>query len=151
MGTDEEVAIKLEPANTRVPQLLYEAKVMKTLGRVAAVPDIHWCGSEGDYNVMVMDLLGPSLEDLFKICNRKFSLKTVLSLADQMISGIEAVHAFNFLHRDIKPDNFTMGLGVRSNLVHIIDFGLSKKYRHSNKTTQHIEYRTDKSFVGTAR
>lgn len=51
------------------------------------IPTIKWCGAEGDYNVMVMELLGPSLEDLFNFCSRKFSLKTVLLLADQMVSS----------------------------------------------------------------
>jgi hypothetical protein len=51
------------------------------------VPNVHWFGVEGDYNVMVIDLLGPSLEDLFNYCKRKFSLKTVLMLADQMVSN----------------------------------------------------------------
>lgn len=52
------------------------------------IPTIRWCGAEGDYNVMVMELLGPSLEDLFNFCSRKFSLKTVLLLADQMVSTL---------------------------------------------------------------
>ena len=140
---------------------------------------------------MVMELLGPSLEDLFNFCSRKFSLKTVLLLADQMvstvhlfaqllcitaclsgcldfhvicqkievayvsgiffqISRIEYIHSKNFIHRDVKPDNFLMGLGKKGNLVYIIDFGLAKKYRDA-RTHQHIAYRENKNLTGTAR
>ena len=219
---------------TNIPVIIWRTccKNCRSSGGVG-VPNVHWYGVEGDYNVMVpslwlqtwniwlrrtilqtcdksiqsaesrdchdvatmccswvlvpevIDLLGPSLEDLFSFCNRKFSLKTTLMLADQMInrpdlsskrwrieethtlrgmqkpsvrafilrscsplcwillfSGspskcferleharVEYMHAKNFIHRDIKPDNFLIGLGKKANQVHIIDFGLAKKYR----------------------
>ncbi|KAM0944725.1 putative protein kinase CK1-CK1 family [Dioscorea sansibarensis] len=148
--TNEEVAIKLENVKTKHPQLLYESKIYRILQGGTGIPNVRWFGVESDYNVLVMDLLGPSLEDLFNFCSRKLSLKTVLMLADQMINRLEFVHGKSFLHRDIKPDNFLMGLGRRANQVYIIDFGLAKKYRDSS-THQHIPYRENKNLTGTAR
>nr|CAD7573889.1 unnamed protein product [Timema californicum] len=85
ISTGEEVAIKLECIKTRHPQLHIESKFYKMMQGGVGIPTIKWCGSEGDYNVMVMELLGPSLEDLFNFCSRRFSLKTVLLLADQLV------------------------------------------------------------------
>lgn len=82
--TGEEVAIKLESVKTKHPQLLYESKIYRILYGGVGIPNVRWFGVEGDYNVMVLDLLGPSLEDLFNYCGRRFNLKTVLMLAQQV-------------------------------------------------------------------
>jgi casein kinase I family protein HRR25 len=114
------------------------------------IPSVRWFGTEGSYNAMVLDLLGPSLKTLLNLCNRKFSLKTILLLFDQVLSRIEYIHNKSFIHRDIKPENFLMGIGKLDTLVHIIDFGLAKQYQDPN-TQVHIPYRENKHMIGTAR
>ncbi|CAH8272618.1 unnamed protein product [Arabidopsis lyrata] len=146
--SNEDVAIKFESVKTVHPQLSYESRIYRVLQGGIGIPNMKWYGVDGDYNVLVMDLLGGSLEDLFCYCNKKFTLKTVLMLADQMINRLEFIHSKSFLHRDIKPDNFLMGLGRQANQVYIIDFGLARKYRDSS-SYRHIPYRENKRLVGT--
>ena len=86
-------------------------KLYKMLTEEPGFPRVHWFGVEGDYNVMVMDLLGPSIDDLAYFYKSKLSLKSVLMIADSMISRIEVFHNKGFIHRDIKPENFLMGSG----------------------------------------
>mmetsp|Transcript_29071 Transcript_29071/g.69921 ORF Transcript_29071/g.69921 Transcript_29071/m.69921 type:complete len:369 (+) Transcript_29071:203-1309(+) len=148
--SSDEVAIKIEPVRTQHPQLLYEAKVLRHLRGGVGIPEILWVGTEAESNIMAIDLLGPSLEDLFNYCNRRFSLKTVLMVGEQMLTRIEYVHSKCFLHRDVKPDNFLMGINRKSHQVYLIDFGLSKRFMDP-KNGQHIPYRTGKSLTGTAR
>ena len=132
-----EVAIKLESASCRNPQLQYEYKIYRLLKGGVGIPSALYYSKEGRYNVMVMDLLGPSLEDLFNYCNRRFTLKTVCMLAREMILRLQYVHSKCFIHRDIKPDNFTVGLNRDNNTVFLIDYGLSKRYRNP-VTKEHI-------------
>ena len=151
--TKEVVAVKLEPKKCKVPQLVFEARLLKYLQHgcvTVGLPQMRWYGSEGDYNVMVLDMLGPSLEKLCGFCGKKFSLKTTLMIAIQLLCRLELLHAKSFIHRDIKPDNFVMGTGKRAHHVYMIDFGLSKKFRDP-KTLQHIPYKEGKSLTGTAR
>ncbi|XP_023213421.1 casein kinase I-like [Centruroides sculpturatus] len=143
----EGVAIKLSRKAKRY-QLLYESKLYKIIRGGVGIPRIRWHGQEGNYNALVMDILGPSLEDLFTFCLHRFTMKTVLMLADQMIERIEYVHNKNFIHRDIKPDNFLMGIGRHRIMLYLRDFGLAKEYILRRK---HMPYREDRNLTGTIR
>lgn len=152
--TKTEFAVKFEEVSTQNQQLYAECKIYMWFHWEAscigqAIPQIHYYGVEHGKNVMIMDLLGRSLEDLHTQCKQKFSLKTVLSCADQMLRRVEYIHSRRIIHRDIKPDNFAIGHGNSAHRIFIIDFGLAKKYMSS--TGVHIKYKEGKSLTGTAR
>lgn len=149
---NQAVAIKFEPRKSDAPQLRDEYGAYKILVGCVGIPNVYYFGQEGLHNILVIDLLGPSLEDLFDWCGRKFSIKTVVMVAKQMLSRVETIHEKNLIYRDIKPDNFLVGRpGTKqANLIHVVDFGMAKQYRDP-KTKQHIPYRERKSLSGTAR
>ena len=161
-------AIKFEMANHKNPQLKHEYSVLEQLNKhdssnnvsqqpnsipdtFTGVPKVYYFDRlEHKYNFMVMEFLGPSLGDLFQLKERNFGMETVLMLAIQILTRIEYIHEKGFLHRDIKPENFVIGLNEKSNLVYLIDYGLSKRYKDKN-SGQHIPYRENKQLVGTVR
>ncbi|KAH6691764.1 casein kinase I isoform gamma-1 [Leptodontidium sp. MPI-SDFR-AT-0119] len=146
------VAIKFEPQKCDAPQLRDEYRTYKILVGSPGIPNVYYFGQECLHNILVIGLLGPSLEDLFNKCNRRFSTKTVVMVAKQMLSRIQTIHEKNLIYRDIKPDNFLLGPpgSEVANVIHVVDFGMGKQYRDP-KTKQHIPYREWKSLSGTAR
>jgi casein kinase 1 len=148
------LAAKFEPLkSSHQPHLFHEARVYTSLGRdvtTVGIPRVKWYGVEGDFNVLVVDLVGPSLSELLDFCHGRFSMKTVLMLADQLMCRLQFVHTCGYLHRDLKPDNFAMGRGKLAHHLYMLDFGLAKRYADV-KQGRHIPYRDGKSLTGTAR
>ena len=152
-GTDifdnSSVAIKLEHNTVKYPQLLFEAKLLKSIPGTG-IPTMHWFGIAGEYNAMVMELLGQNLEDLFSYCTKNFTLKTILMITIQLIERIKHVHDNNYIHRDIKPQNFLVGKDTTAKTIYILDFGLAKRYRDEH-THIHIPLKENRNLTGTAR
>lgn len=148
----QQIAIKFEPRKCDAPQLRDEYRSYRILGDVGGVPKAYFFGQEGVHNILVIDLLGPSLEDLFDWCGRKFSVKTVVQVAKQMLQRMLDIHEHNLVYRDVKPDNFLIGKPntPQANMVYIVDFGMAKQYRDP-KTKTHIPFREKKALSGTAR
>ncbi|KAI5119746.1 hypothetical protein M0805_004078 [Coniferiporia weirii] len=146
----KQVAIKYERTYSNItrPYLQHEADVYRLLEGSPCVPVVYAYGREERWNIMVFDLLGPSLQALFVKCGRKFSLKTTVMLATQIIECVEYVHSKGIVHRDIKPDNFLMGLNSSNSAVHIVDFGLARRFRHP-ETLEHFPYFEGHDFFGT--
>jgi len=143
-------AIKLENKNKSQNLLENEAYIMSYL-HCKKIPYIKSFGYSGEYNVLVMELMGKSLEDIFEnLPVKKMTVNCVGKLGLQMIEILEFIHSKHIIHRDIKPDNFVMGKGDKSKYLYLLDFGLAKKYR-SSTTLKHYPMIKKKNLTGTAR
>ena len=151
---NKRLALKFETKTTVTShsQLRHEYKVYKELrkrGNVQGFPRQIYFGQTSAGNLLILDLLGPSLNTLLDQSDKgKFSLKTVLQIADQTIKRLESLHNNNLIHRDIKPDNFCIGLN--DNEIYCLDLGLSRLYIDKN-TNKHLPYCEKKRLVGTPR
>ena len=146
--TKEKVALKVEERykmNKNLEAECYYLFSLKGLG----IPKVISFGHNKDYDILVLPLLGKSLHEIQSTKNFNFEFKDICLIAIQIIERIQWVHSQKIIHRDIKPDNFLIGIDD-PNIIYLIDFGLSKKYR-SSITGNHIKCTHLKKFTGSLR
>ena len=148
LSDQKNVAIKIEKKDTNINLLQKESYYLYQLKGIG-IPDIISYGYSGNYNVLIMTLLGESLGKIFYKNGNFFPLKDICMFTIQILHRIEYVHSKYLIHRDIKPENFLIGEPDKY-MIYVIDFGLSKKYK-SSRTNKHIQFKLTKKFTGTAR
>ena len=148
ISTKEQVALKVEKSTVSKSVLESEAYLLQIIKGIG-IPQVISYGIAKKYKILIEPLLGQSLEDIYNNYGRHFSLAELCMIAIQVLDRIETLHSQGFIHRDIKPDN--MLIGKRDpNIIYLIDYGLSKKYR-STKTKKHIRFSNTGRLTGTLR
>ena len=126
--TKEKVAIKKEKISNKYSYLENEKKIYELLQGVEGIPKMYWYESSGDYNYLVRELLGESLYDYFKSCDKKFPLSKILRIGKQMISLIESIHKKGIIHGYLTPLHFLFGKDSKKSQIYLVSFGNSKYY-----------------------
>jgi serine/threonine protein kinase len=142
-------ACKVEQKHVK-QRLRGEYRIYKrfAIKKLDCVPQVYGYLETPEQNLMIMDLLGKSLDSIFEDNNKKLDLPTVLKLAVTIIDHLHRIHNVGIIHRDIKPNNFMFGVGDKKTNLYVMDFGLSKKWHEGGK---HIEHKSGRSMIGTAR
>jgi len=142
--TRELVAIKVEPIEKDMKLLKNESVMYQYLNNVQGVPFVKWFGKDEKNYYMVINLLGESLQSVKN--NSTFSLTSVLQIGIQVIILLKTIHDKGLVHRDIKPDNFLLGLNNERRRIYIIDFGLCKSYMNND---QHNPIKKSNNLIGS--
>jgi serine/threonine protein kinase len=145
--TNEDVAVKVEPISNQTKLLKNETKIYSYLTGLRGVPNVKWFGKDDENYYMVIELLGASLETLLEK-KSAFSLKLIMQLGIQILEILSYIHNKGLIHRDIKPDNFLLGLGENSKHIYIIDFGFCRTYLQNGV---HISENKTSSLIGTPK
>ena len=148
-------AVKIQNPSTNSLNIINDNNYLQKFQTQKGFPSVIYFGEYKRSKILVQELLGPSLDKIFKFCNMKFTLSTVARFGIEMIHRIETIHSHGVLHRDIKPNNFAFGkymlfLNAEYNDIYLFDFGLSCNFINE-VDNKHYAYSTNNSFVGTLR
>ena len=144
--TKEHVAIKVESVEQNTKLLKNESIIYQYLLNNTGIPNVKWFGKDEINYYMVLNLLGESLESLKEKKGGFFSLKLTLQIGLQIIYLLKTIHNKGLVHRDIKPDNFLLGLDNKNKQLHIIDFGFCKSFLDNNN---HIVMKKTSNLIGS--
>ncbi|KIK23099.1 hypothetical protein PISMIDRAFT_101151, partial [Pisolithus microcarpus 441] len=122
--TNKDFAVKLSPANNMASILHHEYEILCKLQGVIGLPHVISCGNEGSYSAMILECLGPLLDELFDSCCQSFSNYMITVIGQQL-----NIHLHNFVHQDIKPSNVLISTGQNTSIIYFIDFSIAKQYR----------------------
>lgn len=149
--TGEQVAVKIAQDYDGDERLQIEYDVYKGLRNtpteIVGVPRVHYFGKDRSHNVLVMDLLGNTLEETLRDCGGKLSIKSTLMIGIQLLRRLQLVHHKGYIHRDVKPGNMLIGLSD-DDRVYLLDFGVSEQYR-DYETREHIKRAEERTIVGS--
>lgn len=149
--TNKEYSIKVESNDITNPQLFHEYKILKLLEGNEGIPNTYLFKNIGGESILIIDLLGPNLEDILQDTKtKKFTLKTCLMTLKQLIERLKIIHKEGIIHRDLKPENLLVNKNIRNGLIYLIDYGLSKKYKDA-KNDMHIPFKNERPITGTIR
>jgi serine/threonine protein kinase len=123
MDSGDKVAIKLESFKAMPPSLRHESIVYQIMSGGPGIATYYEYGMAGKYNFVAMELLGPSLKNVFLSRAKMFSPNTVSTVAEQMITCLQYVHSKGLVHRDVKPSNICIGAGPNASQTYLVDFG----------------------------
>ena len=143
-------ALKLEDMRKN-KYVLEEESIFLSYLNFPRIPKLKSYGYSGSYVILVMELLGSSLDKIFdNLPSRKMSIRCVCNIAYQLLLIFEFIHNCDIIHRDIKPANIAIGYEEKSKYIYLLDFGLAKKYR-SSKTKKHFNFKQGNKLIGNAR